>query len=290
MKQTSLKNKFKNIHLTSTFSMSLVLFLVGLVSTMLFVAHDLGIQVKENINLSVILEDNISDTYRARVQKYIENAPFSKSVMYVSKEAALNEHIAAMGEDPQEFLGYNPLRASLEVKLKAVYANTDSVDVIESKLKAFDDINRVTYQRDMVNMVNENINKLSFLLLGLAIVLLIVSTALINNTVRLSIYANRFLINTMKLVGATSWFVRKPYIIKGVVNGIAASFVALIMLSIMLFYILRSFGMTLYVINPLTAFAVSTIVVVLGIVLTALSSYAAVGRYLKMNRNDMYFV
>lgn len=290
MKQTSLKNKFKNIHLTSTFSMSLVLFLVGLVSTMLFVAHDLGIQVKENINLSVILEDNISDTYRARVQKYIENAPFSKSVMYVSKEAALNEHIAAMGEDPQEFLGYNPLRASLEVKLKADYANTDSVDVIESKLKAFDDINRVTYQRDMVNMVNENINKLSFLLLGLAIVLLIVSTALINNTVRLSIYANRFLINTMKLVGATSWFVRKPYIIKGVVNGIAASFVALIMLSIMLFYILRSFGMTLYVINPLTAFAVSTIVVVLGIVLTALSSYAAVGRYLKMNRNDMYFV
>lgn len=290
MKQTSLKNKFKNIHLTSTFSMSLVLFLVGLVSTMLFVAHDLGIQVKENINLSVILEDNISDTYRARVQKYIENAPFSKSVMYVSKEAALNEHIAAMGEDPQEFLGYNPLRASLEVKLKAVYANTDSVDVIESKLKAFDDINRVTYQRDMVNMVNENINKLSFLLLGLAIVLLIVSTALINNTVRLSIYANRFLINTMKLVGATSWFVRKPYIIKGVFNGIAASFVALIMLSIMLFYILRSFGMTLYVINPLTAFAVSTIVVVLGIVLTALSSYAAVGRYLKMNRNDMYFV
>lgn len=290
MKKTSLKNRFRNIHFTSTFSMSLVLFLVGLISMLLFVAHDLGVQVKENINLSVILEDDISDDYRARIQKYIEKAPFSKSVMYVSKEAALEEHIRAMGEDPQEFLGYNPLRASLEVKLKADYAISDSVDMIETKLKAFDDISRVSYQREMVNMVNENINKISLLLLGLAIVLLIVSMALINNTVRLSIYANRFLINTMKLVGATSWFVRKPYIIKGVINGLMASIIALIMLAVMVFYILRSFGMTVYVIHPLTALSVSAIVIVLGIILTALSSYSAVGRYLRMNRNDMYFV
>jgi cell division transport system permease protein len=162
--------------------------------------------------------------------------------------------------------------------------------MIESKLKTFDDISRVTYQRDMVNMVNENINKISLLLLGLAIVLLIVSMALINNTVRLSIYANRFLINTMKLVGATSWFVRKPYILKGVVNGLLASFLALIMLTVMVFYILRSFGMTIFVIQPLTALSVSAIVIVSGIILTALSSYSAVGKYLRMDRNDMYFV
>lgn len=289
-KNQSIKNKFKANHITSTFSMSLVLFLVGLVSLLLFVARDLSVQVRENINLSIILEDEISPSYRQRIQKFMETAPFTKSVVYVSKDDALKEHIASLGEDPQDFLGYNPLKASLEVKLNAEYANTDSVTVIESKLKAFDDINRIAYQKDLVSLVNENVRKISFVLLGLAVVLLIVSMALINNTIRLSIYANRFMINTMKLVGATSWFVRKPYIIKGVLSGVVAALISLVLLSAMLYYVLVQFGLTGFSINPLTAIYVSLIVIVSGVLLTALSSYIAVGRFLKMNRNDMYFV
>ncbi|MBN2766982.1 MAG: cell division protein FtsX [Paludibacteraceae bacterium] len=282
--------KFRTSHLTSTLSMSLVLFLVGMVSLLLFVARDLGVQVRENINLSVILEDEITNTYRQRIQKYIESAPFTKSVIYVSKEEALKEHVASMGENPEDFLDYNPLKASFEVKLKAEFANADSVNMIEEKIKTFDDINRVAYQKDMVNLVNDNVTRISLVLLGIAAVLLILSMALINNTVRLSIYANRFLINTMKLVGATSWFVRKPYIARGMINGLIAAFLSLLMLAVLVYYILSRFGLSAYSVNPVSAMYVAGIVILTGVLLSAFSSFMAVGRYLKMTRNDMYFV
>ena len=200
----------------------------------------------------------------------------------------MKDHIASLGEDPQDFLGYNPLKASLEVKLKANYANTDSVAVIESKLGAFEYIDRIAYQKDMVSLVNENVRKVSLVLLGLAVVLLIVSIALINNTVRLSVYSNRFLINTMKLVGATHSFIRKPYIVKGMLNGLIAALIALVLLAGMIYYILYEFGMQATALNPVSALFVALIVIVTGIILTAVSSYFAVGRYLKMNTNDMY--
>jgi len=283
------KKKIRSLHLTSTLSMSLVLFLVGLVSLLLFVARDMSVFVKENINLSIVLDDEIDQSYTKRIEKYLTTSSFAKSVDYVSKEDALKDHIASLGEDPQDFLGYNPLKASLEVKLKANYANTDSVAVIESKLKAFEHINRIAYQKDMVSLVNENVRKVSLVLLGLAIVLLIVSIALINNTVRLAVYSNRFLINTMKLVGATHWFIRKPYIIQGLLNGFVAALISLAMLAGMVYYILYEFGMTAAALNPVSAVLVSLIVIVAGVVLTSLSSYFAVGRYLKMNTHDMYY-
>lgn len=283
------KKKIRSLHLTSTLSMSLVLFLVGLVSLLLFVARDMSVFVKENINLSIVLDDEIDQSYTKRIEKYLTTSSFAKSVDYVSKEDALKDHIASLGEDPQDFLGYNPLKASLEVKLKANYANTDSVAVIESKLKAFEHINRIAYQKDMVSLVNENVRKVSLVLLGLAIVLLIVSIALINNTVRLAVYSNRFLINTMKLVGATHWFIRKPYIIRGLLNGFVAALISLAMLAGMVYYILYEFGMTAAALNPVSAALVSLIVIVAGVVLTSLSSYFAVGRYLKMNTHDMYY-
>jgi len=283
------KKKIRSLHLTSTLSMSLVLFLVGLVSLLMFVARDMSVFVKENINLSIVLDDEIDQSYTKRIEKYLTTSSFAKSVDYVSKEDALKDHIASLGEDPQDFLGYNPLKASLEVKLKANYANTDSVAVIESKLKAFEHINRSAYQKDMLSLVNENVRKVSLVLLGLAIVLLIVSIALINNTVRLAVYSNRFLINTMKLVGATHWFIRKPYIIQGLLNGFVAALISLAMLAGMVYYILYEFGMTAAALNPVSAVLVSLIVIVAGVVLTSLSSYFAVGRYLKMNTHDMYY-
>ena len=282
------KKKARSLHLTATLSMSLVLFLVGLVSLLLFVARDMSVFVKENINLSIVLNDEIDQSYTKRIEKYLKSSAFTKSVDYVSKEDALKDHIASLGEDPQDFLGYNPLKASLEVKLKANYANTDSVAVIESKLGAFEYIDRIAYQKDMVSLVNENVRKVSLVLLGLAVVLLIVSIALINNTVRLSVYSNRFLINTMKLVGATHSFIRKPYIVKGMLNGLIAALIALVLLAGMIYYILYEFGMQAAALNPVSALFVALIVIVTGIILTAVSSYFAVGRYLKMNTNDMY--
>jgi len=284
------KMKLRSIHLTSTLSMSLVLFLIGLISLLLFVARDVSTFVKENINLSIVLDDEISNSYTQRIEKYLNAAPFAKSVTFVSKEDALKDHIASLGDDPKDFLGYNPLKASIEVKLKAGYANTDSVSGIEKKLKAFEHIDRIAYQKDLVSLVNDNVRKASFVLLGLAIVLLIVSIALINNTVRLGIYSNRFLINTMKLVGATHWFIRKPYLKNSLLNGLLAAIISLFMLYGMIYYILVEFGLSGFSMNPVTIVIVSFIVIFSGIILTVISSYFAVGRYLKMNTNDMYLV
>jgi cell division transport system permease protein len=286
-----MKPSFWNIHFTSTLSMSFVLLLVGLVFLLLFVARDMSRTVKENINLSIVLNDEVGNQDAQRIQKYLLASAYAKTVNYISKEDALKDHIKNLGEDPQSFLGYNPLMASIEVKLKSQYANNDSVAAIQSKLKSFENINRIVYQKDIVSLVNDNVKKVSLILLGLAVILLFVSVALINNTIRLALYSNRFLINTMKLVGATSWFIRKPYLISSMLNGLFAAVISLFLLLAVVWFIQFEFGITggLFI-DPFTAISVSFLVILLGITLTSLSSFFAVGRYLKMNTNDMYFV
>lgn len=286
------KRKFsvRNIHLTSTISMSLVLFLIGLMSLFLFVARDMGKQIKENINLSLILNDNISDSQIKRIEQYLNNSPFVKSQEFISKEDALKEHITAMGDDPTEFLGFNPLMASIEIKLNAEYANSDSVAVIESRLNIFESINRIAYQKDMVNLVNDNITRISLMLMGIAVILFLISLALMNNTIKVSIYANRFLINTMKLVGATPWFIRKPYILSGMINGLLAAILAIIMLILMIMYINGKTDINFFTLRTAIIGQVAILVILSGVTLTAVSSYVAVGRYLRMKTNDMYFM
>lgn len=286
------KGKFnvRNIQFSSIVSMSLVLFLIGLVSLLLFVARDMGEQIKENINLSLVLNDNASASNIKRIEKYLKASDFVKSQEFISKEDALKEHVATMGDNPATFLGFNPLMASIEIKLHADYANVDSVAMIETRLKKFESINRIAYQKDMVSLVNENVTRISLFMLTIATILLLISIALINNTIRVSIYANRFLINTMKLVGATHWFIRKPYIKSGMINGIFASTLALLMLTGLTWYVVRETGLDLFALQPMTLISVALIVVIVGVLLTGLSSYLAVGRYLRMQTNQMYFV
>jgi cell division transport system permease protein len=292
MNSEKAKKRFnvRNIQFTSIVSMSLVLFLIGMVSLLLFIARDMGKQIKENINLSLVINDEASSAGIKRVEQYLLNSSYVKSVSFISKEEALKEHIQTMGDNPAKFLGYNPLMASLEVKLHADYAQVDSVAVIESKLKQFDIINRIAYQKDMVSLVNENVTRISMMLLAIATILLLISIALINNTIRVSIYANRFLINTMKLVGATHWFIRMPYIRNGIINGLLAALLSLGLLGILIFYVFQETDINLFALQTITLLQVSLIVLVVGVSLTALSSYLAVGRYLRMQTNDMYFV
>ena len=282
--------RFRNANLTATFSMSLVLFLVGLLTLTLFLARDMTKYVKENLNLSLVLSDEITAPQTEKIKRFLEKSEYAKSVEQISKEQALQEHIRDLGENPEEFLGFNPLLASLEIKLNEKYANNDSVAKIEKQLSKYKEIQKVSYQKDMITMVNENIKRISIVLLGLASILLLISFALINNTVRLSIYSNRFLINTMKLVGATHWFIRKPYIKRSVVSGIIAALIALAMLTGLVYYFQREFGLQAQMIEPNSELIVAAVVVVLGILLTAISSYFAVGKYLRMRTDDMYYV
>ena len=284
------KRRFLQVHITSTVSMSLVLFLIGLVFLLIFVARDMSTYVKENINLSVILNDEITQQDEKRIENYLLASPYAKSVEYISKAAALKEHISSLGENPADFLGYNPLKASIEVKLHEKYANNDSVQIVQSKFKAFDHINRVVYQKDMVSLVNDNVRKISLILVGLAIVLLLVSVALINNTIRLSLYSNRFLINTMKLVGATAWFIRKPYLIRSMLNGLIAALISICMLVGVVYFVQYQFGVTNLLFDSLSFIIVACLVILSGVIIAASSSYLAVGKYLRMRSNDMFFM
>jgi cell division transport system permease protein len=285
------KKLFRNSGVTATISMALVLFLVGLITLSLFLARNMTNFVKENLNLSIVLNENTNERQTQQIESFLKKSNFTKSIQYISKEQALKEHIAYLGEDPQAFLGYNPLLAVFEVKLNTNYANSDSLQMIQNKLKQFGNlINEVSYQKDVVDEVNNNIQRISIVLIGLTIVLMLISFVLINNTIRLRTYSNRFLINTMRLVGAKSWFIRKPYIKQSVINGLIASMIALILLAGVTYYAVYNFGISLKVIDTKVMLIVSAIVILTGILLTAISSYISVGRYLRMRTDDYYYI
>ena len=275
---------------TSTLSMSMVLLLVGLVLMLLLVGRDMSTFVKENINLSVVLKDSINRSDEQRLEKFLLNAEYAKSVTYISKDEALKDHIASLGDNPAEFLGYNPLKASIEVKLQEKYATPEGVKTIEGSVKSFEIIDRVVYQKDMVSLVSENVTRISYVLLGLAAILLFISIALINNTIRMSLYSNRFLINTMKLVGATPGFIRKPYMIKTMINSLIASVIAIGLLVGVVAYVQVQFAIPDVLTQSTNLIIVAVAVVLLGLLLSVVSSWISVGRYLRMTSNDLHII
>ncbi len=292
-KKKTNKRRFpvRNAGFTATFSMALVLFLIGLLTLSLFLARDMADYVRENLKLSLVLQDNVNAAQANEIRDFLLEQPYTKELDYISKDMALKEHIESLGEDPSEFLGFNPLSALMEVKLNATYANGDSVAKIETQLKRFGSkIEEVSYQKDVITEVNKNIRNITIVFGGLALALLLISFVLINNTVRLRIYANRFLINTMKLVGAKGWFIRRPYIAQSIVSGIVATIIAWLLLGGVIYYGYRQFGLNVMAIPVSTAVLVASVMLVLGILLTAISSYFSVGRYIRMQSNDMYFV
>ena len=174
--------------ITSSISTTLVLLLLGLVVFFVLAANNLSVYVRENINFSVLISDDMKETDILKLQKRLNNEPFVKETEYISKKQALKEQTEAMGTDPQEFLGYNPFTASIEIKLHSDYANSDSIAKIEKLIKRNTNIQDVLYQKDLIDAVNENIRNISLVLLALAVMLTFISFALINNTIRLAIY------------------------------------------------------------------------------------------------------
>lgn len=284
------KNSFWNMHLTAIITLSLVLFLVGFVSLLYFLANDMSRYMRENITMSIVLTDSADVAYVQSIEKLLTDGGYAKELKYISKDDALKEHIAAMGEDPAAFLGFNPLLASIEVKLNPQYANTENVTVIEQKLKHFSKIDKVAYQKDAMDLVNANINRIGIMLAVVGLILCFVSIVLINSTIRLMIYADRFLIKSMRLVGATSWFIRKPYIGRSMLDGFIAALLAIFYLAAFVYYLQQNFELNIVHNQPITLAIVAGVVAGAGVVLTAILAFFAVGRYLKMKSDKMYLV
>ena len=276
--------------MTSSISTTLVLLLLGLVVFFVLAAHNLSIYVRENINFSVLNSDDMKETDILKLQKRLDKEPFVKQTEYISKKQALKEQTEAMGTDPEEFLGYNPFTASIEIKLHSDYANSDSIAKIEKLIKKNTNIQEVLYQRELIDLVNENIRNISLVLLALAVVLTLISFALINNTIRLAIYSKRFLIHTMKLVGASWGFIRRPFLRRNIWSGVLAGIMADAILMGTAYWLVSYEPELIRVITPEVMLLVSGSVLVFGIIITFLCAYLSINKYLRMKASTLYYI
>lgn len=273
---------------TLCISTTMVLILLGMVVVSVLTAHNLSAYVKENLTVTLMLSDNVTDKEVEILKDTIGAYRYTKKIVYVSKEDAQREQSEAMGSDPSEFLGFNPFTATFEVYLKADYANGDSIEWITSELLAHKKITDVNYQEDLMDKVNSTLSKLSAILLVLAILLTCVSFSLINNTVRLGIYSRRFLIHTMKLVGASWTFIRRPFINRALMVGILASVLACLVLGGCTYALYRYEPNIKYILSSKELIITFASVFLFGLLITVACSYVSVNRFLKMTAGEIY--
>ena len=274
---------------TSSISTTLVLLLLGLVVFFVLAAHNLSVYVKENISFSLLISDDMKEADILKLQKRLNQEDFVKHTEYISKKQALREQTEAMGTDPQEFLGYNPFTASIEIKIHSDYANSDSIAKIEKLLKKNTNIQEVLYQKELIDAVNDNIRNISLLLLGLAGILSLISFALINNTIRLTIYSKRFLIHTMKLVGASWGFIRRPFLQRNFWIGVLAACLADGILWAAAVWLVAYEPELVAVVTPQVMLAVSVSVLAFGIIITWLCAWFSINKYLRMKSSALYY-
>lgn len=281
-------HRFFNMYLTTTISVAMVLFLIGLECVLLLSANSLVNQVKENTAIEIVFTPQSNASDFNRLQALFDASDYCLDSRFISAEEALKEHIDYLGEDPSKFLGYNPLTASCEIHVKADYANTDSIALIESRLLTLPYVDQVIYQKDLLSILNRNIHELSIILLGVVLLLLFISLALIGNTIRLQIYAQRFLINTMKLVGATSWMIKAPILRKNMTMGFVAGIFAIMAVSAVYYYVDVHMGVQLFPLTWQNITFVSGVIILIGLIITLFASLFATGRYIRMKTDTMY--
>lgn len=274
--------------ITAGISTTMVLFLLGLVVFFVLTANNLSVYIRENIAFSAILDDGIKETSIIKLQESLNKKDYVKQTVYISKDQALKEQIEAMGTDPSEFLGHNPFNASIEIKLNAGYTHPDSIKWIEKELMENKSILEVSYPQNLLDSVNRNLQKISALLLGLAVLLSLISFSLINNTIRLTIYSKRFLIHTMKLVGASWGFIRRPFITRNLWIGILSGAVANAILTASAYTAVKYEPELLAIVSPESIMIVAAAVMVFGMIITTFCAYISINKYLRMKISELY--
>ena len=273
---------------TLCISTAMVLVLLGIIVFSVQTSRNLSAWVKENLTVTVMLGDDVSVNEAKRFCRDLYHRPYTRNIDYVSKEQALKEQTEAMGSDPSEFLGANPFVATLELQLKSDYANSDSLKWIVYELQKNPKVTDVAFQEDLMDNVNMNLGRMNMVLLFLAALLTFVSFSLINNTVRLSVYSRRFLIHSMKLVGASWGFIRKPFIRQAIVVGIIAAVLAIVVLGAGM-YALYNFEPNILNIITWRELTITAVAVLLfGLIITFLCTWISVNRFLRMTAGELY--
>lgn len=284
------KSIFKVQTISVYISTTMVLLLLGVMGLMFVTAESLSRHVKQNLVLSVIIKNEASEADILKFKKEIEKNSYVEKCRYISREQVLEEQKKELGTDPVEFLGYNPYEASVEITLKNEYSNSTSIAKIEKGLLKNKNVSEVTYQRELIDTINNNIRKISIALVILLAMLTIISWSLIGNLVRLSIYSKRFLLHTMKLVGATWGFIRRPFLWHnfkiGFLSGILAN--AFLAGGIYLLWQQEPAVATIMPVEHLVA--VGAGITLFGIIICVLCAYLSVNKFLRMGSNDLYFI
>jgi cell division transport system permease protein len=280
--------KTKTIYISTVFGIAMVLLMIGLLGLLLVDANNLSRYVKENIVLNIFVDEGAHETDVLQLQKQLDANPIVKQTQYVSKELAARNLQKDLGEDFVKFLGYNPLSQSLDVYLKAEYANNTDIDKFKADLLKNPLIKEVKYQRSLVDQMNQNLTSISLFILAFAAIFVILSVALINNTIRLAIYSQRFLIKSMQLVGATKNFIRKPFLLYGIWHGILGALIAIIILMGTL-YLAEKQIPDLVILQNYTEFGIVFLIVIgLGIFISGFSTFLAVNKYLRLKIYNLY--
>ena len=273
---------------TLCISTSMVLVLLGLVVFSVQTSRNLSQWVKENLTVTVILNDKVGTDEAKQFSEYLYARPFSKNINYISREQALKEQTEAMGSDPSEFLGMNPFPATLELQLNSDYANADSLTWIADELRKNKEVADVAYQVDLMDSVNRNLAKLNILLLVLALLLTVISFSLINNTVRLSVYSRRFLIHTMKLVGASWGFIRRPFLKKAVVVGLISALLTCVLLGGIIYMLMPYMPHVEEIMTWRELAVTAAAVFVFGFAITVFCTLLSVNKFLRMTAGELY--
>ncbi|MBT3383032.1 MAG: cell division protein FtsX [Prolixibacteraceae bacterium] len=288
-KPQKLKQRIFSSWVTSTISISLVLIMLGTLALVLINAGRLSDYVREKIGFTLVLHDDIKEVEIIRLQKLINAADHVKSTRYIDKETAAKELTEELGEDFTGFLGFNPLFSSIDVKLFAPYTNTDNLLVIEKEFLEYPQVKEVYYQKNLVSVINQNVSRISIILLIISSLLIFIFVALINNTIRISVYSQRFTINTMQLVGAGKSFIRKPFLQRSLFFGIYGALIAnLVLISGVYAYKKELYGIISTSDLKVTSF-VFVMVLVMGMSISYLSTYFAVNKFLKMKFDELFY-
>ena len=283
-----LRKRYVRAFLSSVASIALVLFLVGIAATLLVSQKSITGYLKENMQVSVMMKPQVGESAALKCKKTIDGMAFTKSSSYISKEQGAKEMASLLGEDFLDVFETSPIPISVNLTLKADYVTADSLEVVKSRLGALKEVSEVVCQQSLVEALNSNLNKISIFLAALISLLLFISFVLINNTVRLSVYSRRFTIHTMKMVGATKAFIRRPFVLESIFQGLFASFLAVIFILCSLVFLKGQFSQLFSVFTIGMLLTVILIVVGAGLLICTLSTVVTVNKLVRLDKAELY--
>lgn len=283
------KARLRSSYLTLIVSISLVLFLLGVLGMVIINAQGLSDYFKESLSFSIMLDEEAKEADIRMLQKDMDAKLYVKSTEYISKDEAAAKLKNDLGEDFVNFLGYNPLSPSIDVYLYAQYTRPDSVSKIEKYVMEYPFVKEVYYQESLLYLINENVKKISLFILIISLFLFLIALTIINNTIRLSVYSKRFLIRTMQLVGATKSFIRKPFLVKSIFHGLIAGLIAMILLLGLLYLVEKEFFLLFTFQDTNMLFLLGAAIVLTGIIISIISTFFSVNRYLSISEDKLYY-